>query len=113
MEDLKQTTHRLQKHSLRSKMQLVQVLDKLTVSHDGSYNSDSNRVKHSEDSGDTVNTPDHESHEKKGARSFSSKTLQEEPLELSIMASMKQEKGNSGTLFSLMHYSQSDGTHHR
>ena len=35
------------------------------------------------------------------------------PLELSIMASLKQVKGNSGTLFSLMHYSHSDGGHHR
>ena len=111
MEDSKQTPHRLQKHSLRSKMQLVQLLDKLTVSHDGSYNVDSHREKHSEDSGDTLKTSNHESHKKKS--SFSSNSLQEEPLELSIMASMKQVKGNSGTLFALMHYSQSDGSHHR
>ena len=113
MEDSKQTTQRLQKHSLRSKIQLVQLLDKLTVSHDGSYNADSHSEKHSKDSGDNVNTPNNESHEKERAHSFDPKTFHEEPLELSIMASMKQVKGNSGTLFALMHYSQSDGTHHR
>ena len=35
------------------------------------------------------------------------------PIELSIMASMKQMKGNSGTLFALMHYSPSNGDYHR
>ena len=94
-------------------MQLVQLLDKLIVGHDGPFNGDSHRERHSEDISDTTNKPYHKHKEKENVHFFSSDAVHEGPLELAIMASMKQLKGNSGTLFSLMHYSQSDGAHHR
>ena len=119
------STRRLQRHSLGSKLQLEQLLDNLIINHkEKPFNiGDSYREKHSKDDisgsqSDTINedisNDDSKHHHDDSIHSmFSSKEFVHEPLELSIMASLKQVRGNSGTLFKLMHYSQVDGKHHR
>ena len=113
MEDLNQPNHKLRKHRLRSKTKLVQLLDKIVINHEGSFKSDSQKANHFEGDTPTQNTDSDENYTGKGLHSIFSEEMQEEPFELSLMASMKQIKGNSGTLFTLMHYSQSDGSYHR
>lgn len=109
---------RMHRHSLHSKMQLVQLLDKLIVTPEESNNGDSYRQERTQSSSDNINLNKdnnykHLDEEENHHQHFSSRVVQQEPSELSIMASIKQVKGNTGTLFTLMHYSEADGTHHR
>ena len=96
-------------------MQLIQVLDNLFEEHDSSLrnkdfpesSSKSDNVKegiYNDEPFDNEDIYHHYSSDDSSHR---------RPLELSIMASLKQVKGNSGTLFALMHHSQSDGENHR
>ena len=102
-------------------MKLVHLLDKLIVSPEESNNGGSYREEHTDGSSDNINLNKdnnnnrHLDDEEEDYHNphFSSRVVQQEPSELSIMASIKQVKGNTGTLFTLMHYSEADGTHHR
>ena len=105
-----QNNRKLHRHSFSSKMQLIQALDKLIVNRVENFKDDSYRVRH-------VNS-DYNSNQHKNINLnedvFSSSIVQpKEPLELSIMASIKQVQGNSGTLFNLVQYSQKDKKYHR
>ena len=96
-------------------MQLKQALDNLFENQDSSIHnkhfSNSNYKRDNVKEG--VYNDEHFDNEDIYHHHSSDDSSQGRPLELSIMASLKQVKGNSGTLFSLMHYSHSDGGHHR
>ena len=103
---------RIHKHSIHSKTQLNKLLENLFENQDNSIHSDhfyksstkSDNVNEGLNDDDTLDNEDMYHH-------FSSS--HGKPLELSIMASLKQLQGNSGTLVALMHYSQTDSQYHR
>ena len=102
---------RLHRHNLRSKMQLIQLLNKLvTIPEDFR-----NREESTKSTSNNLNQGNNKQYfNEEEDRHFSSRVkVQPESSELSIMASIKQVKGNTGTLFTLMHYSQADATYHR
>ena len=111
-----QQKSRLHKHSIHSKKQLMHLLDNLLENQDNSlydehfsessFNSDN--MNEGEYNDGLFDNEEHYHH-----YSLDDSLHRTKPIELSIMASMKQVKGNSGTLFALMDYSQSDGDYHR
>ena len=107
---------KIHKHSIHSKIQLNKLLENLFENHqDNSIYSDhvyksstnSDNVNEGLNYDDTFDNEDMYHHFSSGDSSHG------KPLELSIMASLKQLQGNSGTLVALMHYSQSDSQYHR
>ena len=106
---------RIHKHSIHSKTQLNKLLENLFENQDNSIHSDhfyksstkSDNVNEGLNDDDTFDNENMYHHFSSGDSSHG------KPLELSIMASLKQLQGNSGTLVALMHYSQSDSQYHR
>ena len=95
----------------------MKLLDKLVLAQKEPINKDGlfrQQWKNSDSNINFNNNPDKSDEERKGFHHFTSSLLQQqESSELSVMASIKQKKGNTGTLLTLTHYSELDGNHHR
>ena len=95
----------------------MKLLDKLILAQKEPANKAGLIREHAENSDSNINynnNHDKSDEEGKGFHHFTSRLLQQqESSEISVMASIKQKKGNTGTLLTLTHYSELDGNHHR
>ena len=96
----------MHRHSLNSKQQLKNIVDRL-IGVSRASNSYEWEHRSSKQNEDKFRPQHHDS------AFLKTETTSMFTSELSVMASLKQVKGNSGTLLSITHYSKNDHRHVR